>query len=82
MLLIASVISVADILIYVFKLDYWLAIAISFAIATCIIFINQKNIKLKTDFEKYDIIMFIMLVLTLPAKVFVAESIIQIMKKL
>ena len=47
MLLIASVISVADILIYVFKLDYWLAIAISFAIATCIIFINQKNCNIK-----------------------------------
>ncbi|MBO5398181.1 MAG: hypothetical protein J6A36_04555 [Clostridia bacterium] len=75
MLLIASVISVADILIYVFKLDYWLAIAISFAIATCIIFINRKKIKIKTDFEKYDIIMFIMLVLTLLAKVFLADEV-------
>lgn len=73
-LIIASVVSFADILIYAFKLNYWLAIAISFAIATCIIFANRKKIKLKTDFNKFDFIFFGILLINFVHKIVKADQ--------
>lgn len=61
MLIISSIVFLADILIYTFKLNYWIAIAIGTSICGIVIFINRKNLKLRTDCEKLDIICFILI---------------------